>query len=216
MTHASDNPTEERSISVLIVEDDPLERESLRKTLETENCIPGFRVRDILPAATCEAALANAERKWFDIVLLDLCLSGNSKRQEGLDIYRALREKGFEGPVIVVSSLKRSNVMLDVSLDLGYDSYLEKPTPANRLLSTIGSRLRMQEAINPPVIRGDGYLYQPARRRIRKEGHGWQQLPPSNSNLLHEPLDAVAVSRLVNESAIDMQSWSGKESDGRG
>lgn len=83
------------SIRILIVDDHSLFRESVARLLGAE---AGFDVVGHC-ASTSEALKALAERA-VDIVLLDFDLGD----ENGLDLLRAARQRGFEGKVLVVTA----------------------------------------------------------------------------------------------------------------
>src|SRR5579864_1555839 len=78
--------------SVLIVDDESAIRDSLRMILEYE----GYRVEE---AASGPAALARLADRLPDAVLLDVKMP----EMDGIEVLRAMRERGYEVPVLVVS-----------------------------------------------------------------------------------------------------------------
>ena len=82
-------------------------------------------------------ALAAIERDRPDVILLEVMLPGMS----GIDVCRALRDRGISTPIIMMSS---RNEELDVVLgiEVGADDYVAKPYRMRELVARIGAQLR--------------------------------------------------------------------------
>ena len=96
---------------ILVVEDEPAIRDSVVYALKKE----GF---DPHAVADGEAALEEARREPYDVVVLDLMLP----KLSGLDVCRALRAES-DVPVIVLTA-KDSELDRVVGLELGADDYV--------------------------------------------------------------------------------------------
>jgi two-component system, OmpR family, alkaline phosphatase synthesis response regulator PhoP len=119
---------------ILLVEDEP----GLVLTLSDRLAREGYRVET---AADGEAALRLASGEPFDLVLLDVMLP----KMNGFDVCRALRQRGVDTPVIMLTA--RGQVLDKVvGLKLGADDYLTKPFEAAELLARIEARLRRAPA----------------------------------------------------------------------
>ncbi len=120
----------EAGTSILLVEDDPGIRESLKDVLEGE----GYRVTTAVDGVRA-FELGTTEDP--DLVVLDVMLPG----MDGFEVLRRLREDGVETPVILLTAraLERDRVR---GLDLGADDYVVKPFALKELLARIRSRLR--------------------------------------------------------------------------
>src|SRR3972149_990201 len=77
---------------VLVVEDEPKVARALREGLEAE----GYSVTAV---ATGEEGFFLASSEPFDLLILDRLLPG----REGLEVLRALRQKGLLTPVLVLT-----------------------------------------------------------------------------------------------------------------
>lgn len=115
---------------VLIVDDEPGIRTTLSRTLELE----GYGVRTADTFASAQRAIG---RRSPDLVLLDVKLPDGN----GLDLLAELGgEEGLPFPVIVISG--NSSVDDAVrALQLGAETYLEKPPESERLLKSIDNAL---------------------------------------------------------------------------
>jgi len=117
---------------ILVVDDEPSVRESVRYALEQE----GFNV-------TLAADGEEAER-WisgdrFDLLILDIMMPGKS----GLDITREVRA---HSPVpIILLTAKDAEVDKVVGLEVGADDYVTKPFSVRELLGRVRAQLRRRE-----------------------------------------------------------------------
>jgi DNA-binding response OmpR family regulator len=125
---------------ILIIEDDRALRETTAAFLETE----GFRVSQ---AADGVQGLKAAEKDKPDLILLDMVLPAKG----GIDVCRALREKGAGVPIIFVSGKKKEEIDKVLGLELGADDYLTKPFGQRELLARIHAILRRGRP-GPPEI----------------------------------------------------------------
>lgn len=117
---------------VLLVEDDEMIGDSLRKGLRGE----GFTVDWARDGRDAELALETTE---YALVLLDLGLP----RKDGLAVLRDWRRRGNAVPVLVLTA--RDAVPDRVKgLDSGADDYLVKPFDLTELLARMRALLRRQ------------------------------------------------------------------------
>ena len=115
---------------VLVVEDEPKVARALREGLEAE----GYAVTAV---ATGEEGFFLASSEPFDLLILDRLLPG----REGLEVLRALRQKGLLTPVLVLTA--RDAVEDRVGgLDSGADDYLVKPFAFPELLARVRALVR--------------------------------------------------------------------------
>lgn len=120
--------------SILIVDDEPGIRETLRGVLEDE----GFAV-DV--AATGEECLKLAAGGSFACILLDIWLG---KGIDGLDTLKKLREEGNDSAVVMISG--HGNIETAVrSTKLGAFDFIEKPLSLERTVVTVKNAVRQRE-----------------------------------------------------------------------
>ncbi|MGQ9369979.1 response regulator [Azospirillum sp. ST 5-10] len=117
------------NIHLVIVDDEPVARESLAAYLERE----GFEVTAVEDAAGLRAVL---QARPVDLVLLDIRLPG----EDGLAIMRALRAQS-DLPVIFVTG-RGEEIDRVLGLELGADDYVTKPFSQRELLARIRTVLR--------------------------------------------------------------------------
>ena len=129
---------------ILIVEDDPLQAESLALILRQE----GYAV-DL--AATGVAGLERARRTPHpDVVLLDVALPDLN----GTEVARRLRAASHV-PIVMLTA-RRQEADKIVGLDAGADDYVTKPFSSNELLARIRSQLRRGSLLDRSVPHTDG------------------------------------------------------------
>jgi len=117
-------------VQILLVEDEVKVAKALKEGLEAEHYT-------VMAAHTGEDAFFLATTQTFDLLLLELMLPGRS----GLEILQALRERGFQQPVLILTA--KDSVEARVSgLDAGADDYLVKPFAFSELLARIRALTR--------------------------------------------------------------------------
>lgn len=120
--------------SILIVDDEPGIRDTLRGVLEDE----GFAVET---AASGEACLKSAASQNFACILLDIWLG---KGIDGLDTLKRLREEGNDSAVVMISG--HGNIETAVkSTKLGAFDFIEKPLSLERTVLTVKNAIRQRE-----------------------------------------------------------------------
>ncbi len=120
--------------SVLIVDDEPGIRETLRGVLEDE----GFAVQT---AANGEACLKLVKTNSFACILLDIWLG---KGIDGLETLKRLHDSNEEAPVVMISG--HGNIETAVkSTKLGAFDFIEKPLSLERMLVTVKNAIRQRD-----------------------------------------------------------------------
>ena len=120
-------------MKILIVEDEPNQRELTRRMLEKERYI-------VETAGDLRTAMRKVEDYRYDCILLDLMLPDGN----GLSLLKALKKEGTETAVIILSA--RDSIEDKVEgLDLGADDYLPKPYHLAELSARIKSVLRRRQ-----------------------------------------------------------------------
>jgi DNA-binding response OmpR family regulator len=116
--------------SILIIEDDPSMLRGLKDNFE----FSGYRVKT---SSNGEDGLNDSLNLNPDLIILDLMLPGVN----GYEICRAVRQKGLEMPIIMLTAKsEESDIVL--GLNLGADDYVTKPFSIKELLARTDSLLR--------------------------------------------------------------------------
>lgn len=161
---------------VLLVEDDEMIGDSLRKGLRGE----GFTVDWVRDGRDAELALETTE---YALVLLDLGLP----KKDGLAVLRGWRQRGNAVPVLVLTA--RDAVPDRVKgLDSGADDYLVKPFDLTELLARMRALLRRQTGRVRDLIEVGTLRLDPVAHRVEYRG---QPVPLSarEFTLLHALLE---------------------------
>jgi two-component system, OmpR family, copper resistance phosphate regulon response regulator CusR len=120
----------EPAVRILVVEDEAKVAKALCDGLTAER----YDVR-VAPTGEDGFFLVNSES--FDLVLLDLQLP----RRDGLEILSALRKRGVQTPVLILTARDTVDDRVQ-GLDRGADDYLVKPFAFPELLARIRALLR--------------------------------------------------------------------------
>ncbi|OFW03122.1 MAG: DNA-binding response regulator [Acidobacteria bacterium RIFCSPLOWO2_02_FULL_68_18] len=125
---------------ILVVEDELKVADALREGLQGERY-------DVVVERTGEGAFFRVTTEQFDAILLDLTLPG----RDGLEILKAMRERGIKAPVLVLTA--RDTLQDRVrGLDTGADDYLIKPFAFAELLARIRALVRRGRAAESPRL----------------------------------------------------------------
>jgi two-component system response regulator RegX3 len=118
---------------ILVVDDDPGVVDVVAFALRSD----GF---DVETAADGERALELAQRRPYDVMVLDLMLP----RLSGTEVCRRLRASG-NSVVIVMLTARDAEVDRVIGLEVGADDYVPKPFSTAELVSRIRAILRRRE-----------------------------------------------------------------------
>jgi two-component system response regulator MprA len=144
---------------ILVVDDEPAVRESLRRALALE----GY---DVELATDGEEALTRLNAATQpDAVILDILMPGI----DGLEVCRRLRLTGSQLPVLMLTA--RTEVDSRVAgLDAGADDYLPKPFALAELLARLRALLRRTSNGTVDVLRFADLELEPGTREVRRGG----------------------------------------------
>jgi DNA-binding response OmpR family regulator len=147
---------------VLVVDDDPIVGDVVRRYLEQDGC----QVRLVGNGADALNAAAAAPP---DIVVLDLMMPG----MDGLEVCRRLRRRLPALPVVMLTALGEEADRV-LGLEVGADDYVTKPFSPRELVLRIRSVLRRASGsavVNQvPAILRDGDLVADTGRRVARLG----------------------------------------------
>ncbi len=121
--------TEPTVAKVIVVEDEPV----LRETLEYNLCRQGY---EVCTAADGPTALALARREHPDVMILDIMLPG----LDGFEVCRILRQE-MSLPILMLTA-RTDEVDKVVGLEVGADDYMTKPFSMRELLARVKALLR--------------------------------------------------------------------------
>jgi DNA-binding response OmpR family regulator len=130
-----------KSMRVLVVEDEKKTASFVRKTLQTE----GFAV-DVLHYGLGVLGMAMAVP--YDAIVLDIMLPG----RDGLSVLRQLRERKITTPVLLLSARGEVNERVE-GLNAGADDYLPKPFELAELTARVRALTRRSGENKSIVLR---------------------------------------------------------------
>ena len=143
---------------VLVVEDEQKVANALREGLEGERY-------EVVVERTGESAFFRLNTEDFDAILLDIGLPG----RDGLQILKAVRERGMKTPVLVLTA--RDSVHDRVAgLDSGADDYLVKPFAFAELLARIRALVRRGRAADAPRLAAGDLDMDLITRKVTRAG----------------------------------------------
>ena len=121
--------------SILVVEDELLMRRTLHELLQRE----GFAVTT---AGTVAEAIAEVNRRAFDLILLDIVLPDG----DGLTACKRIRER-HRTPIVILST-KHQLADRVAGLEIGADDYIVKPFEAPEMLARVRAQLRRAQQLS--------------------------------------------------------------------
>ncbi len=146
-------------MKILVVDDEPAVRESLRRALELE----GYEVE--LAADGREALYRLEADGRQDAVILDVLMPGI----DGLEVCRRIRGSGNRVPVLMLTA--RDEVENRVAgLDAGADDYVTKPFALEELLARLRALLRRTTSGSDEALRFADLELDPGTREVRRGG----------------------------------------------
>ncbi len=147
-------------LRILVVDDEPAVRESLRRALQLE----GYGVE---LAGNGSEALYRLESRELepDAVVLDVLMP----EVDGLEVARRLRRTGSRVPILMLTA--RDEIADRVAgLDAGADDYLVKPFALEELFARLRAILRRSADGAVEVLRFADLELDPATREVRRDG----------------------------------------------
>jgi DNA-binding response OmpR family regulator len=148
------------SMGALLVEDDS------RLALFVAEYLSDHDVR-VTHVRDGEAAVAEAARHRFDVIVLDIRLP----KQDGLSVCRSVRETSDVPIIMVTARVEEADRVL--GLESGADDYLSKPFSPRELLARMRALVRRDRgklAPRPRAIRVGALTIRPANRTVTLGG----------------------------------------------
>jgi DNA-binding response OmpR family regulator len=130
-------------MNVLVIEDDPTVGSFVKRGFEEQR----WGVELVANGEEGES-LATGGAEAYDIVILDMRLPGKS----GLDVLRALRGRGFEKPVLVLTAQDAVDAKVQ-TLRAGADDYVTKPFAFEELLARAEALTRRPRTLASSVLK---------------------------------------------------------------
>lgn len=146
--------------SILYVEDEAITRKELSRFLKR-------RTFNVQVAEDGLTALSLFEENPPDILITDLRMP----EMDGLTLAKSMRNKGFNGPIIITSALSDANTILE-AVDRGIVKYIVKPIDVDILeetLLSISQNLRSQIQASSARVQIDTDICSEAEKILSRE-----------------------------------------------
>lgn len=145
-------------MNILVIEDDPTVGQFIKRGLEEHRW-------GVDLVADGEEGERRAGSDAYDLVILDMRLPGKS----GMEVLRALRDRGFQRPVLVLTAQDAVDSKV-TTLRAGADDYVTKPFAFEELLARVEALARRPRAIASPVLRVADLELDQFTREVRRGG----------------------------------------------
>jgi len=145
-------------MKILVIEDDPTVGQFVKRGLEEQR----WGVDLVTDGEEGEQRAASGA---YDLVILDMRLPGKS----GLDVLTALRGRGFERPVLVLTAQDAVDAKVS-TLRAGADDYVTKPFAFEELLARVEALARRPRALASPVLQVADLVLDQQAREVRRNG----------------------------------------------
>jgi len=146
-------------MNVLIVEDERLLAELLRKALEKDN-------HSVAISHDGVEGLAIAEQYEFDVIVLDIMLP----KLDGFEVARRLRQRGRNTPILMLTA-RDSVPDIVKGLDLGANDYLSKPFALEEFFARLRAAARDGASLDARAqLHVGDLMLDPATREVCRAG----------------------------------------------
>ena len=179
-------------MKILIVEDEPDLRETIRISLVKEHFV-------VETAADYFSALDKVNDYDYDCILLDIMLPVGS----GLDLLRELKRLRRSDSVLIISAKDSLDDKVE-GLELGADDYLTKPFHLAELNARVKSVIRRRQAKGDVSITMGNLLLYPDKRQVEVGGVPLQ-LNRKEFDLLYYFI--VNPDRVINKMSLAESVW---------
>lgn len=139
--------TDDKKISILLVEDEQNLHEALRLNLELE----GYEVTSAFDGA---AALRAVQSEYFDLIILDVMLP----EMDGISVTETIRLNNNEIPILILSA-KNTSADRVLGLKKGADDYLTKPFNLEELLLRVNKLIHKNKKLQDKSSVGNTYSF---------------------------------------------------------
>lgn len=139
--------------NLLFVEDEQPVLETLKRFFNRQ----GYQTQG---AQTPDVALSLVQEHTFDLAVLDVMLhesGGGDGEVDGFELCRALREAGFDKPIIFVSARSSEEDKL-LGFEMGADDYVTKPFSLPELLARVNANLKRTRIVTNRVTYPNGVV----------------------------------------------------------
>ena len=179
-------------MKILVIEDDPTVGQFVKRGLEEQRW-------GVDLVADGEEGERRAASNAYDLVILDMRLPGKS----GLQVLNALRARGFERPVLVLTAQDAVDAKVQ-TLRAGADDYVTKPFAFEELLARVEALARRPRALASPVLRVADLELDQDSREVRRDGERIELTPKEYAVLEYLMRHA---GRVMSRTLITEYAW---------
>jgi len=179
-------------MKILVIEDDPTVGQFVKRGLEEQRW-------GVDLVADGEEGERRAGSEAYDLVILDMRLPGKS----GLEVLNALRARGFERPVLVLTAQDAVDTKVK-TLRAGADDYVTKPFAFEELLARVEALARRPRAIASPVLRVAELELDQSTREVKRSGEPIELTPKEYAVLEYLMRHA---GRVMSRTLITEYAW---------
>ena len=179
-------------MKILVIEDDPTVGQFVKRGLEEHR----WGVDLVTDGEEGERRAASDA---YDLIILDMRLPGKS----GLDVLTALRARGFERPVLVLTAQDAVDAKVS-TLRAGADDYVTKPFAFEELLARVEALARRPRAIASPTLRIADLVLDPQAREVHR-GDELIDLTPKEFTVLEYLMRHAG--RVMSRTLITEYAW---------
>jgi two-component system copper resistance phosphate regulon response regulator CusR len=141
---------------ILVIEDDPTVGQYIKRGIEEQRWACDL-------VADGETGEARAISEAYDLVILDMRLP----KKGGLDVLNALRSRGFQRPILVLTAQDAIDAKV-TALRSGADDYVTKPFAFEELLARVEALARRPRSIASPVLTVADLTLDQATREVKR------------------------------------------------
>jgi two-component system copper resistance phosphate regulon response regulator CusR len=179
-------------MKILVIEDDPTVGQFVKRGLEEQR----WGVELVADGEEGEQRAASGA---FDLVILDMRLPGKS----GLDVLTALRGRGFERPILVLTAQDAVDSKVS-TLRAGADDYVTKPFAFEELLARVEALARRPRAIASATLRVADLELDQTTHEVRRAGEP-VELTPKEFTVLEYLMRHTG--RVMSRTLITEYAW---------
>ena len=177
---------------ILVIEDDPTVGQYVKRGLEEHR----YAV-DLITEGDEGERRANSEA--YDLVILDMRLP----KKSGLEVLNALRAKGFEKPVLVLTAQDAVDAKV-ATLRAGADDYVTKPFAFEELLARVEALSRRPKALASTRLTVADLELDQSTREVRRGGE-FIELTPKEYTVLEYLMRHTG--RVMSRTLITEYAW---------
>jgi two-component system OmpR family response regulator len=179
-------------MKILVIEDDPTVGQYVKRGLEEQRW-------GVDLVTDGEEGESRAAAEQYDLVVLDMRLPGRS----GMEVLRAIRARGFERPVLVLTAQDAVDAKVE-AFRAGADDYVTKPFAFEELLARVEALSRRTPTISAPVLKVADLTLDKNTRTVTRSGEAIELTPKEYTVLEYLMRHA---GRVMSRTLITEYAW---------